>query len=74
VRRLLRGSNWPVVAWAADPWQGPILAAPADLMAATSANVVACQATADATWAFTNPSAFKSPVSRRRRETLTTSR
>ena len=40
----------------------------------TRANVVACQATADATWPFTNPSAFNSPVSRRRRDTLTTSR
>jgi len=34
VRRLLRGSNWPVVAWPADPWRGaPILAGPAGLMA-----------------------------------------
>ena len=38
------------------------------------ANVVACQATAEATWRFTNPSTFRSPISRRRRDTLTTRR
>ena len=40
----------------------------------TRASVVACQLTAEATWRFTNPSTFKSPTSRRRRETLTASR
>jgi hypothetical protein len=40
----------------------------------TRANVVDCQTTAEATWRFTNPSTFRSPISRRRRDTLTTSR
>ena len=40
----------------------------------TKANVVACQATTEATWPLTSPNAFKSPISRRRRDTLTTSR
>ena len=40
----------------------------------TAANVVACQETAETTWRFTKPSTFSSPTSRRRRDTLTTSR
>ena len=40
----------------------------------TRANVVACQATVETTWPFTNPSTLSSPTSRRRRDTLTTSR
>jgi len=38
------------------------------------ATVVACQQTAAATWRRTNPSDFSSPISRRRRATLTSSR
>ena len=40
----------------------------------TTANVVACQATVEATWPFTNPTTFSNPTSRRRCDTLTTSR
>ena len=40
----------------------------------TRANVVACQATVEATWRLTNPSTLRSPISRRRCATLTTSR
>ena len=39
----------------------------------TSATVVACQQKAEPTWLLTNPIARNSPVSRRRRTTLTTS-
>ncbi len=38
----------------------------------TRDTAVACQTTAQATWRFVNPSTFRSPVSRRRRDTLTT--
>ena len=38
------------------------------------ASVVACHATVEATWWFTNPTTLRSPTSRRRRDTLTTSR
>ena len=44
------------------------------MMIPTRAKVVACELTVQTTWPFTNPSTFKSPVSRRRRETLTTNR
>ena len=40
----------------------------------TRANVVACHETVETTWRLTNPRTFKSPTSRRRRDTLTTSR
>ena len=40
----------------------------------TSATVVACQHTAAPTWLFTSPSPLRSPISRRRRATLTTRR
>ena len=40
----------------------------------TAAIVVACQATLEATWRFTNPTTFKRPTSCRRRDTLTTSK
>ena len=36
--------------------------------------MVACQETVDTTWRLTKPRTFKSPTSRRRRDTLTTSR
>ena len=39
-----------------------------------TASVVACQATVEATWRFTNPTTLRSPTSRRRRDTLTTSK
>ena len=40
----------------------------------TGPDVVACQATVETTWPLTKPSTLSSPTSRRRRETLTTSR
>ena len=35
---------------------------------------MACQETVETTWRLTKPRTFKSPTSRRRRDTLTTSR